>query len=128
MLLELLYTAYVFHKEYLKPFKSYNDKELTIILLSNNLLSIPALLKVALKAKRIIYQNFAWAIVYNVIAIPLAGLGLVTPLVAAIGMSVSSAIVIANSLRIGFLSGKDSFPNSSPGDTESTSKQLSLVN
>lgn len=49
---------------------------------------------------RIIRQNFIWAVAYNVIAVPLAVMGLVTPLLAAVGMSVSSLLVIGNALRL----------------------------
>ena len=50
--------------------------------------------------RSIILQNLGWAIAYNVIAIPLAVIGLITPWMAAIGMSVSSLLVVLNSLRL----------------------------
>jgi Cu2+-exporting ATPase len=49
---------------------------------------------------RIVRQNLLWAAVYNVVALPLAALGVLTPLGAAIGMSVSSLLVVGNALRL----------------------------
>ena len=54
----------------------------------------------ARKTRRVVRQNIAWALGYNAIAIPLAVAGLVTPLAAGIGMSVSSLLVVANAMRV----------------------------
>jgi Cu2+-exporting ATPase len=56
--------------------------------------------KVAGQSKKLVKQNFALAVVYNIIAIPLAVMGHVTPLIAAIAMSGSSLVVIGNSFRL----------------------------
>jgi Cu2+-exporting ATPase len=57
-------------------------------------------LQKARQCHRIVRQNFAWALCYNLCAIPLAALGFVPPWAAAIGMSFSSLLVVANSLRL----------------------------
>ncbi len=52
------------------------------------------------KMMRIIRQNFAWAIAYNIVAVPFSMAGMIQPWLAAIGMSVSSLIVVLNALRL----------------------------
>jgi Cu2+-exporting ATPase len=57
-------------------------------------------LDVARKSRRLVLQNFAIAILYNAVAIPLAAMGLVTPLIAAATMAGSSLLVTLNALRL----------------------------
>jgi Cu2+-exporting ATPase len=57
-------------------------------------------MRIAGKATRIIRQNLIWAFAYNLVAIPVAATGIVTPLGAALGMSLSSLIVVGNALRL----------------------------
>lgn len=70
------------------------------VLLSNDLLGLVKAFSCAKLTNKIIRQNIGWAILYNVSALPLAAMGLVPPYAAAIGMSLSSLLVVANSLRI----------------------------
>lgn len=70
------------------------------IFLRDGLESVPRALCLAHRTARIVRQNFALAIGYNFIAVPMAVMGYVTPLVAALAMSTSSVIVIGNSLRL----------------------------
>ncbi|MEO1553267.1 MAG: heavy metal translocating P-type ATPase [Pseudomonadota bacterium] len=67
---------------------------------SGGLRAIPAVLEVAKHTRSIMLQNFGIAAAYNLIAVPIAVTGHVTPLIAAIAMSASSLIVTVNALRI----------------------------
>ena len=67
---------------------------------SDSLMPVALAIKVARRSMTIVRQNFALAIGYNILAVPLAVAGLVTPLVAAIAMSLSSLIVVGNALRL----------------------------
>jgi Cu2+-exporting ATPase len=72
----------------------------SLVLTGPSLLRIPAAIHLARRTRAIVRQNLAWALGYNVVAIPLAAAGLVTPWVAALGMAVSSLIVTLNALRL----------------------------
>ncbi len=69
------------------------------VILRGEIIQLGTLLKQAKKGKRLIKQNFMISALYNIISIPIAACGMITPVYAAIFMSVSSIIVIINSLR-----------------------------
>ena len=71
-----------------------------IVLLGSDLSPIADSLVTAQSAVRRIRENFKIATIYNVIAVPIAIVGLATPLVAALAMSSSSIIVALNALRL----------------------------
>ena len=71
-----------------------------LVLASPSLSRIPAAILLARRTRRIVRQNFTWAIGYNLLALPLAAAGLVTPWIAALGMTASSLVVTLNALRL----------------------------
>lgn len=71
------------------------------VLLNGQLVQLIEALKTSRRTRKVIRQNLAWALVYNVCALPLAAAGMVPPWLAAIGMSISSLIVVLNALRLG---------------------------
>jgi len=70
------------------------------VLLSPKLACVSATICLAQRTRHIIRQNFTWAVVYNLIAIPLAVANLINPAVAAIGMGASGLAVVLNSMRL----------------------------
>ncbi|MBY0268835.1 MAG: cadmium-translocating P-type ATPase [Burkholderiales bacterium] len=71
-----------------------------IILMTDRLGALAEIAGSARRTLRVIRQNLGWAVAYNAVALPLAMAGMVTPLVAAIGMSASSLVVVLNALRL----------------------------
>lgn len=71
-----------------------------IVLLNDDMAVIPQAVNQAKRTAAIIRQNLIWAAAYNLIAVPLAAAGFVTPWLAALGMSGSSLLVLANALRL----------------------------
>jgi Cu2+-exporting ATPase len=69
---------------------------------SQKLDSVVRAYQVSLKSRQLVLINFALAAIYNLVAVPLAAAGLLTPLIAAIAMSLSSVVVTANALRLNF--------------------------
>jgi Cu2+-exporting ATPase len=70
------------------------------VLMSESLATVAEGVRVARRTLRIIRQNLWWAAGYNVVAVPLAALGWVPPWAAAIGMSLSSVVVVLNARRL----------------------------
>ncbi len=71
-----------------------------VVLMNGDLEGIVKSLKLSKQTIRVIKQNLFWAFIYNVIGIPLAALGLLNPMFAALAMSFSSVSVVSNSLRL----------------------------
>jgi len=71
-----------------------------MVMLGSRLATLADGVALARKTQRIIRQNLGWALAYNLVAIPAAALGHVTPWMAGIGMSVSSLLVVLNALRL----------------------------
>ena len=71
-----------------------------VVILNSKLAALRTFFAASRQLNHIIRQNFTWAFGYNAVILPLAVLGYVDPLIAMLGMSLSSLIVISNSLRL----------------------------
>jgi len=95
-----------------------------VVLLGDGLAAIPEAFARARRAMRVVRQNFAWALAYNALALPLAATGYIGPWEAAVGMAASSCIVVLNALRAGGPLRKDTWKastSSSPSPSPSYS-------
>ncbi len=70
------------------------------VLLSNRLTALIQAFNLARRTRRIIIENLTWASLYNGLVLPFAALGWITPIWAALGMSLSSLLVVLNALRL----------------------------
>jgi Cu2+-exporting ATPase len=82
-----------------------------LILVRDSLDELPGTVDLARRTQRIVRQNLAWSIVYNLAALPIAAFGLVPPWLAAIGMSLSSVLVVLNAMRLS----RGTSPGAGPG-------------
>jgi Cu2+-exporting ATPase len=71
-----------------------------LLLVSEDLTVLPAAVDVARATMRVVRQNLTWSLVYNLSAVPAAALGLISPWLAALGMSLSSLAVVLNARRL----------------------------
>ena len=71
-----------------------------MMLMGESLAPLADGLQLARRTRVVIRQNLAWALLYNLVALPLAAAGWVAPWMAAIGMSASSVLVVLNSVRL----------------------------
>jgi Cu2+-exporting ATPase len=71
-----------------------------LLLLDTAWSGVPRAIAVGRSARRILAQNLRWAMFYNLSAIPLAAAGYLPPWVAALGMSLSSLLVVLNARRV----------------------------
>jgi P-type E1-E2 ATPase len=71
-----------------------------VVLMRPDLAGVAEAIELSRKTFRIIKQNLFWAFFYNIAAIPLAMAGVLSPIVAAAAMAMSSVTVVTNSLRL----------------------------
>lgn len=73
-----------------------------VVLIDKNLNALKSAILIGRQTYRTIRQNFFWAFIYNILAIPVAAFGYLTPIIAALSMAFSDVIVIGNSLLLKF--------------------------
>jgi Cu+-exporting ATPase len=68
--------------------------------MGGNVQNVTEAISLSKRTIAVIKQNLFWAFIYNIIGIPLAALGMLNPMIAALAMSLSSVSVVSNSLRL----------------------------
>jgi heavy metal translocating P-type ATPase len=71
-----------------------------VVLTRHDLTLIPWFIRLSRRTRRIIRENLGWAFAYNLLAVPLAAFGVISPVIAAAAMATSSLLVVGNSLRL----------------------------
>jgi len=71
-----------------------------VILTQPDLTLVPRFISRSRRTRRIIVENLGWAFAYNLLAVPLAAFGVISPVIAAVAMATSSLLVVGNSLRL----------------------------
>jgi Cu2+-exporting ATPase len=79
---------------------AYAHRAADLVVVNPSLLRIPQAIALARRTRAIVRQNLAWAVAYNLVALPLAAMGKVDPWLAALGMAASSLLVTLNALRL----------------------------
>jgi Cu2+-exporting ATPase len=83
-----------------------------VVVTTGDLATVPVVFDLTRAARRRIRTNLGWAFLYNAVAIPLAAVGLINPLFAALAMAASSLLVVANSARPMATAGTSTSPRS----------------
>ncbi|WP_415905517.1 heavy metal translocating P-type ATPase [Neptuniibacter sp. QD48_55] len=98
------------------------------VLISHDLLRLADGILLARKTQRIIKQNLAWSLCYNLSALPLAAFGFIAPYMAAIGMSASSLVVVGNAMRLNKLTRGSVHSNDRDQGTQSAKPDAVMQN
>lgn len=92
------------------------------VYLTESIDKVPATLQLAQRARKLMHQNLFWAVGYNALVIPLAVMGWIQPVIAAVAMSLSSLCVLLNSLRM-----QKQIPGDAPDKARAVSQTTSLA-